>query len=85
MSQDHVSINRDIWNADAGNWVEGGEWLWSLKDPVWGIYNLPEAEHALLPRDMTGMDAVELGCGTGYVSAWMHRRGATVTALDVST
>jgi acid stress-induced BolA-like protein IbaG/YrbA/SAM-dependent methyltransferase len=34
--------------------------------------------------DMTGMDAIELGCGTGYVSAWMARRGARVTGIDVS-
>jgi ubiquinone/menaquinone biosynthesis C-methylase UbiE len=33
---------------------------------------------------MTGMDAIELGCGTGYVSAWMARRGARVTGIDVS-
>jgi len=25
-----------------------------------------------------------LGCGTGYVSAWMQRRGAAVVAIDVS-
>jgi SAM-dependent methyltransferase len=30
------------------------------------------------------MDAIELGCGTGYVSAWMARRGARVTGIDVS-
>ena len=30
------------------------------------------------------MTAIELGCGTGYVSAWMARRGASVTAIDNS-
>jgi SAM-dependent methyltransferase len=33
---------------------------------------------------MTGRDAIELGCGTGYVSAWMARRGARVTGIDNS-
>ena len=28
--------------------------------------------------------AIELGCGTGYVSAWMRRRGASVYAIDNS-
>ena len=37
-----------------------------------------------MPADMTGLTAIELGCGTGYVSAWMTRRGATVTAIDNS-
>jgi len=48
---------------------------------MWGI---PEAELRLLPHDMTGTDAIELGCGTGYVSAWMARRGARVVAIDIS-
>ena len=38
----------------------------------------------LLPDDMTGLDAIELGCGTAYVSAWMARRGATVVGIDNS-
>ncbi|MEZ4654852.1 MAG: class I SAM-dependent methyltransferase [Candidatus Eisenbacteria bacterium] len=38
----------------------------------------------MIPEDMTGMRAVELGCGTGYVSAWMSRRGARVVAVDMS-
>ncbi|HCV23018.1 MAG TPA: hypothetical protein DGN59_06120, partial [Candidatus Latescibacteria bacterium] len=25
---------------------------------------------------------IELGCGTGYVSSWMHRRGAQVAGID---
>src|SRR5947208_12620033 len=38
----------------------------------------------MLPEDMSGMDAIELGCGTGYVSSWMARRGASVTGIDNS-
>jgi SAM-dependent methyltransferase len=38
----------------------------------------------MLPTDMTDLDAIELGCGTAYVSAWMARRGATVTGIDNS-
>jgi SAM-dependent methyltransferase len=45
---------------------------------------VPESEVRLLPDDMTGLDAIELGCGTGYVSAWMTRRGARVTGIDSS-
>lgn len=49
-----------------------------------GHLGVPESELGLLPEDMTGMDAVELGCGTAYVSAWMARRGARVTGIDNS-
>ncbi len=30
------------------------------------------------------MDAIELGCGTGYVSAWLARRGARIVGIDNS-
>lgn len=53
-------------------------------EPSWGIWRVPESELGLLPRDMTGMDTVELGCGTAYVSAWLARRGARVVGIDNS-
>lgn len=81
---DHVSENRRHWNEVAADWVTGGEQAWGAEVPEWGIWRLPESEVSLLPADMTGMDAVELGCGTGYVSAWMAARGARVTGVDVS-
>lgn len=84
MSRNHVTINRDVWDADAPNWVALGERLWALDMPEWGIWGVSEQELSLLPDDMTGMTAIELGCGTGYVSGWMARRGADVTAIDVS-
>jgi SAM-dependent methyltransferase len=37
----------------------------------------------LLP-DVSGLDTLELGCGTAYVSAWLMRRGAQVIGLDNS-
>ena len=83
MAQDYVTINRDVWNDDAENWVAGGRHLWS-SEPQWGIWNLPDADLGLLPKDLEGKDVIELGCGTGYVAGWMAKRGAQVTAIDVS-
>lgn len=80
----HVNINRDHWNAMAEEWVAMGEEAWASDAPYWGIWGVPERELGMLPEDMAGMEAVELGCGTGYVSAWMARRGARVSAIDVS-
>lgn len=85
MTRDHLSTNRDIWNADAANWVELGERLWRLETPEWGSWGNSDEGLNLLPHDMTGMEAIELGCGTAYVSGWMTRRGARVTAIDIST
>lgn len=81
---DHVSENRRHWDEMAEDWVAMGERAWGLDEPSWGIWGVPEAELELLHADMSGLDAIELGCGTAYVSAWMARRGATVTAIDNS-
>jgi SAM-dependent methyltransferase len=81
---EHARVNREVWNEDAPFWVEPGERAWAAAAPTWGIWGVPDEDCPLLPADMTGMTAIELGCGTGYVSAWMARRGAVVTAIDVS-
>lgn len=83
MRNDYVSVNQKVWEADAPQWVAIGERLWA-SEPEWGNWGLPDTDLALLPQDMTGQTAIELGCGTGYVSGWMVRRGARVTAIDVS-
>ena len=81
---EHARVNRDLWNADADAWVAAGERSWRSDAPSWGMWGLPEAQLQLLPADMSGLHAIELGCGTGYVSAWMARRGARVVGIDVS-
>ena len=80
---DYVLNNRAQWDAQAGDWVEAGERSWA-GEPAWGIWQLPETELHLLPEDMSGMRAIELGCGTAYVSCWMNRRGASVVGIDNS-
>ena len=80
---DHVCENRRYWDAVADDWVKSGERAWGA-EPTWGNWQLPEAEVGMLPDDMSGLRAIELGCGTAYVSAWMARRGATVVGIDAS-
>ena len=81
---EHVRVNRDHWNEQADEWVAPGERRWASVEPVWGIWGIPESELGMLPPDLEGRDAIELGCGTGYVSAWMARRGARVVGVDIS-
>ena len=81
---EHVAENRSYWDSMASDWVGAGQRSWQQDSPTWGIWGLPESQLQLLPVDMTGMKAIELGCGTGYVSAWMTRRGAHVTGIDNS-
>jgi SAM-dependent methyltransferase len=80
---DHVLANRVSWNADAHNWVDRGRTSWAAEEITWGIWGVPESEVRLLP-EVRGLDVVELGCGTGYVSSWLSRRGARPIGLDDS-
>lgn len=80
---DYVLRNRAAWNEYAADYVESGRRNWSA-EPSWGIWSIPETEICLLPDDLAGKDTLELGCGTGYVSAWLARRGARPVGLDNS-
>jgi ubiquinone/menaquinone biosynthesis C-methylase UbiE len=87
MDHGHVAVNREHWDRIAPEWVAAAEREWATDAITWGIWGVPESELGLLGPDMedlTGLDAVELGCGTAYVSAWLARRGARVTGIDVS-
>jgi SAM-dependent methyltransferase len=68
----------------AREYVSPGEKSWAQETPAWGIWQVPESEVRLLPEDLSGKDAIELGCGTAYISAWLTRRGARVVGIDNS-
>jgi SAM-dependent methyltransferase len=83
---DHVRRNREQWDVWATDYVANGERAWAL--PVgretWGVWDIPETEVGMLPADLEGLDTIELGCGTAYVSAWLARRGARPVGIDNS-
>ncbi|MBT4098096.1 MAG: class I SAM-dependent methyltransferase [Gemmatimonadetes bacterium] len=81
---EYAEINRAHWNRHADWWVAPGRRNWSAAEPSWGVWGISNSELPLLPDDMTGMDAIELGCGTAYVSGWMKSRGARVVGIDPS-
>ena len=81
---DHVRRNRARWDDKAREYAPMGERRWRRQTPVWGIWSVPEPDVGMLPDDLEGKDAIELGCGTAYVSAWLSRRGARVVGIDNS-
>ena len=89
MDSDHVARNRQVWDAQAPQYVAAAEQSWATNEPSWGIFAVPEAALGMLQlgpggNELQGARAVELGCGTAYVSAWLARRGALVTGIDLS-
>ena len=56
---------------------------WAADEITWGVFGVPEASLNTL-GDVNGLDVVELGCGTAYVSAWLARRGAHPVGVDVT-
>ena len=83
---EHVRRNRTAWDEWAPDFVANGEVSWRLEpgEEKWGTWDIPEREVHLIPDDLDGTDTIELGCGTGYISAWLARRGARPVGIDNS-
>ena len=81
---EHVRENIDLWGRLAVDFAPMGEQAWA-SEPTWGQWRVPQDACPLLPDDCSGLDVVELGCGTAYISGWAVRRGARrVVAVDTS-
>jgi SAM-dependent methyltransferase len=76
--------NRELWTSINAEYT-GGQAVrkWAQEEIAWGVWDAPESELRIF-GDVAGLDAVELGCGTAYVSAWLARRGARAVGVDVT-
>ena len=83
--RDYLDRNRGAWGGWAADFVAPGERAWASEAPYWGIWAVPESTVHVLPDDLDGKDTIELGCGTGYVSAWLARRGARPVGIDLTS
>jgi SAM-dependent methyltransferase len=82
---DHAALNRGYWDDEAAA-VHGplARAHWAATEPRWGLWATPESQVSMLPDDIVGTHAIELGCGTGYVSSWLARAGAHPVGIDIS-
>lgn len=79
-----TAANRDLWTRASREYGdEHAIRAWAADDITWGIFNVPEKQLGVL-GDVAGLDVVELGCGTAYFSAWLARRGARPTGVDLT-
>jgi SAM-dependent methyltransferase len=78
-----VAINQDVWTKSNAQYTDArASAAWSQPDIAWGVWQVPETQLLALPASVAGLDVIELGCGTAYVSAWLARRGARPVGVD---
>ena len=76
--------NREVWRSVNEQFTDAdADQRWSDDEISWGLFRHPERELAVL-GEIAGLDVLEIGCGTAYVSAWLARAGASPVAVDLS-
>jgi SAM-dependent methyltransferase len=79
---DDVAANVAAWTESNAKYTDGAAAAaWAHEEITWGMFGVPEAEVHVL-GDVAGLDVVDLGCGTGFFSAWLARRGARPVGVD---
>lgn len=79
---EYVAGNIEIWTkSNAEHTGPRARAAWAKDEIDWGVFAIPESEVSVL-GDVSGLDVVELGCGTAYVSAWLAKRGARPVGVD---
>jgi SAM-dependent methyltransferase len=82
MSSPSVDRNVVAWTkANADHTDASAAAAWARDDISWGVFGVPDSSVGCI-GDVSGLDVVELGCGTAYVSAWLAKRGARPVGVD---
>ena len=80
----YVAENRDLWTRSNHDYTDSqAHRMWSAEAISWGMFGFPESELGVL-GEVDGLDVLDLGCGSGYFSAWLARRGARPVGVDVT-
>ncbi|MCE9558530.1 MAG: class I SAM-dependent methyltransferase [Armatimonadetes bacterium] len=85
-NRDELERTRLAWAKLSDEFLEPGRRCWASPEIAWGIWNIPERELATLGdlSQWKDKEVIELGCGTGYFSAWMAKLGAKPTGIDLT-
>jgi SAM-dependent methyltransferase len=77
-------LNRSLWTQINAAFTDAdAERAWRADSITWGLFQVPERDVGAL-GDVAGLDVVELGCGTAYLSAWLARAGARPVGVDLT-
>jgi SAM-dependent methyltransferase len=79
---EYVAQNVAVWTkSNAEHTGPRARDAWAKDEIEWGVFGIKEAEVGAL-GDVSGLDVIELGCGTAYFSAWLAKRGARPVGID---
>jgi SAM-dependent methyltransferase len=79
---DSVAANVAKWTKENAAYTDGrAKAAWQRDELTWGVFGVPEGAGGVV-GDVRGLDVVELGCGTAYLSAWLAKRGARPVGVD---
>jgi SAM-dependent methyltransferase len=79
-----VAHNRGLWTIVNAEFTdEHALRAWAADEVTWGLFQIPERELGVL-GDVGGLDVLELGCGTAYLSGLLARQGARPVGVDLT-
>jgi ubiquinone/menaquinone biosynthesis C-methylase UbiE len=80
---DSIAANVAEWTESNAQFTDANaERAWAPQDVSWGVFGVREEDIGSPLGDVSGLDVVELGCGTAYFSAQLARRGARPVGVD---
>jgi SAM-dependent methyltransferase len=78
-----IAANVATWTRTNENFTDAqAERAWQPQDLTWGVFRVREDAIGSPLGDVSGLDVVELGCGTAYFSAQLAHRGARPVGVD---
>ena len=81
---DYLERNRAGWTKANEEYTDArASEAWAAEEITWGMFGPSDVELGVL-GDVSGKDVIELGCGTAYFGAWLAKRGARVTGVDIT-
>jgi len=79
---EYVPANIANWTKANAEYTDAAaERAWAQEEITWGVWGIGESELQVL-GGVSGLDIVELGCGTAYLSAWLAKQGARPVGVD---
>jgi SAM-dependent methyltransferase len=79
-----LARNRALWTTVNSAFTDAeADRAWAAEEITWGLFRVPERDLGVL-GDVAGLDVIELGCGTAYLSALLARQGARPVGVDLT-